>query len=128
MEYKVVPIEATDEMKQAAIWACDYRIGGDAAENAFRPENLEDKCPIQAAIAAAPDTGMIAVDKAEHEQLKSQLHSVKEAFEKIIDIEWRDGLRHLDNPTDYAERVAALSALSDAKVIAKQALKDMGGK
>lgn len=52
-----------------------------------------------------------------------QCDKLKAALERIAGINWRDGLVGLDNPTDFAERQAALFALGTARDIAREAIK-----
>lgn len=54
--------------------------------------------------------------------LISQRDELLSAMATIEQLQWREGLRGLGRPTDFAEREAALRALGEARSIARQAI------
>lgn len=60
-------------------------------------------------------------------KLKSEHIEMLSALKDILSINWSDGLKGLDRPTDFAERQEAIRALGKAKDIARKAILTLKG-
>jgi len=60
-------------------------------------------------------------------KLKSKNSEMLSALKDILSINWRDELKGLDRPTDFAERQEAIRALGKATDIARMALLTLKG-
>lgn len=111
MEYKIVPIEPTGEMADAFKKA-------EQKDLAFGvPAFLSKMAGLQAAIAAAPDTGMIAVDKVALSTLV-----------EYANIDWSYELKKEPiGSADHAITEDNYHLFLDALAKIKQAIKDMEG-
>lgn len=94
----VSPLDRQEEISICHVLVIDDDEQGDDGEW-FNGDQTKANASL---IAAAPD--MLA------------------ALEKIAKLKWRDNLRGLDKPTDFADRQAALFALGDAQSIARAAI------
>ena len=65
--------------------------------------------------------------KRDYDEVLSEHSKMLSALKDILSINWRDGLKGLDRPTDFAERQEAIRALGKAKDIARKAILTLKG-